>query len=425
MKRLARGLLLGFFAWLPAIGAVAAPRLWVEAALEEAAVPVNAQAVYVLRLGHAVDVRAPEFEAPALRLAEVEPFGLRRESEQTRDGLRYRVLEQRYLVLPFASGELALIGAVAGRTPAALPGLAAGGRFRLAAPTMRLRVTPAEPGRPWLPARSLKVGASSAPPEGLKVGEVWSWQLQIEAVGVDGAVIAAPQWLGENDWDLQFDPPEFGRRIEGGRLLGSRRQTVYAQPRRGGRLPYPQAVIDWWRVPDGGWARQISAAGEVTVSPANSASAARSGPVAEAGPASAKQVGGAVAAVLFGVLATVGIVGIWRGGGRAAWDRRRERRRHWSALLAACAANDALAARRAWQAWARSVGDASSGPNLSARARQPERLAAALADLDAACFGPSGAAYWRGRPLREALRGMGYRASDNAVRKGLFFPGRS
>ena len=390
------------------VALAAPPRLWFEARVEPSTVPVNAQATYVQRFGHAVDVRAPRLDPPHARLAEILPLGPVREFEQTRDGVRYLIHEQRFAILPFASGELQLDTAVHGTTPARLAETGNRASFTLHAPTVRLTVTPARSGANWLPARTLRLGATGDAPAAMKVGEVWTRQLLVEAVGVDGAAIAAPHWRESADWTLQFDPPEVGRRIEDGEVIGFRRQVVHAQPRRAGRLEFPLATVDWWPLPIGAPARQTLAPAVVEVLPA---ALTRDSPIESAsgempaGDSPTSTLPLLTAGLLFGLLLVlaIGLAGLARS---ETFRRNWRRHRLWKQFDLACRANDPAAARQALRVWARECCGAIHPGELPALSPRPDDLRSALQALDAACYGPPADNQpWDGGPLRRALRG--------------------
>lgn len=393
-------------------GASAAPRLWIEARLDPPAVPVNVQATLIVRFGHAVDVRSPRLDAPPVRLAELVPLGSVASSETTRDGVRYRVLERRFAVLPFASGDLPLSATVSGTTPAALPEIGGRSSFTLAAPALRLPVSPAPTSAGWLPAHELQFSADNATPSALRVGEVWTRQLLIEAVGVDGSVIPPPRWPATPGWSLQFDPPEVGRRIEGGRVIGYRRQLVHAQALQSGRLDFPVPRLRWWQVATGQWRESAPAAAslDVVASPPLTSAAARPNGDFPAAPVKTRglsgNLGGTTLVLLSAVLALSAAV-IFSGRGR---DTRRalqltwRRRQLWSALVAACRANDAPATRRALLAWAAACGLPARSPEVLADGLGTRcgSLADALAGLEAACYGRPGDG-WNAQALQRAL----------------------
>lgn len=386
----------------------AAPNLWVDARLDPAEVYVNAQATLIVRFGHAVDVRSPRFDAPPVRLAEVIPLGQHAPSEEVRGGVRYRVLERRYAVLPFASGDLLLNATVSGATPA-LPADSAGrAGFSLGAPALRLAVRPAASPSNWLPADRLQFSADNATPGVLRVGDVWTRHLLIEADGVDGSVIVPPRWPESAGWSLQFDPPEVGRRIEDGRVIGYRRQTVHAQVLQPGRQDFPVPRLAWWHVPTGQWRDSAPAPASVDVEAVAADSASPAGRHDKVGSLesikSARDAPGENAHwtkiwLLGGVLLLLAAGVLWRRSGHRALHLAWRRRQHWRALATACRNNDASAARRALLAWGAVCG-------LPARSLAADAvghpLASAIAALEAACFGPRGGG-WNGRELRRAF----------------------
>lgn len=371
----------------------AAPRLWVEASLEPASSPIYAQVTYVLRFGHAVDVRAPRLAAPSARLAEVLPLGEVRESETTRDGLRYRVLERRFAVLPFASGDLDLQGEVAGSTPAQLSEIGGQREFVLAAPPRRLAVLPASDT--VLPALAVTLTASGAPPPEPRVGDVWTRRIEVEAVGVDGAAITLPAVVALAEaagWVAQADPPQVGRRTEAGRVVGFLRQDFHFQPRQSGRLVMPEIALDYRPPAASSLQRERLPAVTVTVAPGDHAAA----PSVES-----RALSGEWALALLAGLGLLAAVA-WRGRRRwpAAWARRRKRR----AVLAACRAGDPMGTRAALLAYAATCGGPARSLADLASHGSSANWRAALAELDDACFAPGGVKAWSGAAIRQGLR---------------------
>ena len=383
---------------LPAF-VLAAPRVWVEARVEPRQVPVNFQATYVLRFGHAVDVPAPQLGSPRLRLAEVIPLESVPVRNEVREGLRYRVHEKRFAVLPFASGSFSLESTVSGTTPATLPELGGAHAFNLPAPGVLLSVTPAVGDAGWLPARDVRWGVTPEVPPPLRVGQVWSRVIEISADGVDGGVIPPPTWAVSEDWSLQFDPPEQDRRVEAGRIIGTFRQTFHAQPRRAGRLAFPEMTLNWWRWPEGQAAQRVNSPVMVDVLPDDGRSSKQAMP-SEQGSEWPWRWLLILAGAIFGVI-------FWRLVRHAFWRPRWQRWVCWRRLRRACLASDPLSARQALLAWDCHLGPpARSLEALSARVNQDSVLVMELIALDAACFGvqSASAAPWNGVGLYRALR---------------------
>jgi hypothetical protein len=403
--------------------AAAAPRLWIEARLDPPSVPVNVQATLIVRFGHAVDVRSPRLDASPVRLAELLPLGSVASSETTRDGVRYRVLERRFAVLPFASGDLPLAATVSGTTPAALAEIGGRTSFTLATPELRLAVSPAIVAAGWLPAHDLQFSADNATPAALRVGELWTRNLLIEAVGIDGSVIPPPRWPATAGWSLQFDPPELGRRVEGGRVIGYRRQVVHAQALQSGRLNFPVPRLSWWQVASAQWRESALPAASLDVVASSPLAPPTATPNGDDAAAAAEKRGltgkfGWPALVLLAAVLALGAAVIFSGPGRRARHALRlawRRRQLWSALVAACRTNDAPATRRALLAWAAAAGLPARSPEALADGLEIRggALADALAGLDAACYGRSGGG-WNGQRLRRALPALARCRRGNA-----------
>ena len=212
----------------------------VEADIEPAEVHVNAQAVYRLRVLHAVDVRELRIVAPSARLADFRQIGQERVFEAQRDGRRYRVHERSYAVFPFASGTLELSGAYAsGR-------VAQGGSVRLNAPARPLTVLPVDieaDGRPWLPANALSLSEQwTALADGAQRRVV-----RIEASGVDASQLPSLQ-IEADGMTVQAEAPRIENRFEGERNIGVHEQAFVLTPTRDGKIVVPAVQLHWWQV---------------------------------------------------------------------------------------------------------------------------------------------------------------------------------
>lgn len=383
----------------------AAPDLWVEASVAPPSVPVNAQATYVLRFGHAVDVSSVVLELGPLRLGEVLPLGAPAISEARRDGKRYRVVERRFAVIPFASGDVDLVGAVRGRTPIALPGVGDGQHLVLEAKPVRLDVRPATTNGDWLPADAVDVRVVPETPTAVVVGEVWSPRIRIEAVGVDGASIPPLRWPANSDWSIQVDAPDVGRRISEGRVVGYREERPRIQALRPGTLAWPAIGIDWVNARTGVRSHAGMPASQIQARLPGRTPAAAAPPVASESSGRETDAGSgdllfAVAASLAAVLAAVAV----RFGRtlRAAMEARMRWRRERRICLAACRSNDAIAAGRAIRTWlgAHAIAELAAAAAASGDAA----LAEDLRQLDRACYGPEADhRAWRGLALAHRL----------------------
>lgn len=386
----------------------AAPRVWVESAIEPAEVPVNLQATYVLRFGHAVDVRSVRLDPPRPRLAEVVPLGAPTVSERTVDGVRYRVHERRFAVLPFASGEIELGAAVSATSPMNLSEVGGRPAFELAAPSRRLAVAPAAAAGAWAPARDLRIVDEVSPPATLRVGEAWARRVRIEADGLDGSAIPALAVVPAPGWTVERGVATVESKTTGGRYTGMRRETLLVSPHITGRQDLPGGTVNWWRYPGG--ERMATSLPALAMEVGGALAEGRPGP---AGPAS---TGGADR---MSAMATEGAPVAWAwvlvlvallASGLAfrrplsvrvdAWCIDLRSRRDF---IAACRLGDAAAARRHLLAIAaRKGGPSRSVGALAAAAGDMPGLAAALRDLDAACYGRPGPA-WQGAALARSV----------------------
>jgi hypothetical protein len=388
----------------------AAPRIWVESAIEPAEVPVNLQATYVLRFGHAVDVRSIRLDPPRPRLAEVVPLGVPTVSERTVDGVRYRVHERRFAVMPFASGEVEL-GAVVSAT-SLMNLVEVGGRpaFELAAPPRRLAVTPAAAAGAWAPARDLRIVDEAPPPATLRVGEAWARRVRIEADGLDGSAIPALAVVPAPGWTVERGAANVESTTTGGRYTGIRRETLLLAPSTPGRQDLPGGTVNWWRYPGG--ERTATPLPALAMEVGGALPEGRPGPAGPAGTVGADRMPATAGVgtpfawtwglVLVALLAT-GLA--FRRPLSVRIDASRIDLRSRRDFTEACRRGDAEAARRQLLAIAaRKGGPFRSVGALAAAAGDMPELAAALRNLDAACYGRPGPA-WQGADLaRSVLR---------------------
>ena len=224
--------------------------VWLEAGFEPAAVYVQAQAIYTLRLYQAIDVRELRFEVPRPALGELRPLD-GRVDEATRDGHRYRVTERRFAVVPFASGDFDLPGVHVSGLVAVRGGAAPGGRapLKLDAPRATLSVLPipTEAGAdPWLPARALSaVEAWTPAATEVRAGHALRRTIRIEARGVDAAQLPALE-LSAEGLSAHPEPPRLANRFDDEGIVGTREQSWRIVPSRAGELVAPELRLPWW-----------------------------------------------------------------------------------------------------------------------------------------------------------------------------------
>jgi hypothetical protein len=330
------------------------PLLFVEAEVAPAAPRVQAQAVYTLRFFQGADVRQVSLSGPQARLADIRPLGVASTHERVRAGRRYRVHEQRFAVLPHASGELELAGAAA---EASRPGA---GRQRWPAPSLRLTVRPLPAGAAaatWLPAESLRVEEEWSAPAGPGGGQLRT--LRIEAVGVDARQLPEIGFAVPGA-TVVAEPPHLETRVAGDRLLARREQRYRLTPTGSAPVQVPPLSLPWWETG--------SDQGAVATLPGRSLAGAAAAPNAAKAPNTAWP---AVLAALAGVAVLV---------------RALRRHRLWQVRSAKHPA-DLARALLAWAAHRWPQQPPTSLPELAGRLRHPDNAAAVFA-LDRRIYGP-------------------------------------
>lgn len=390
----------------------AAEPLWVEGALMPAEVFVQGQAVYSLRLWQDVAIDDVQWTPPRIRLGDVHALGGPERREAVRQGRRYRVVEQRWAIVPFASGAQDIEPAIArGRL------VTRGRSFSLQAEPATLTVLPqpADWSGPWLPAAELRLEARDVLPAEVKAEQVFRRAFRVTARGVLPAQLPAPV-MQSADFAIHPLPPQLSLQVDRGGLLATREQVFELVARRTGTLVVPAVRLDWWQTGAVPGARRaelpaatlmvLPADHAATTRPAGAdAAAARPASVDASLPATAS---GAATRLHWGLVALPALalallaLGLhWR------------RRAAWRALARACRQHDPQAAGQALLRWA--AGDSPQATLARLAERYPAGPArAAIEALDRRLYGPSGqlgqtatGQRWHGASLLAAMRASG------------------
>lgn len=382
------------------------PKVLVEASVQPASSPVNAQLTYSVRVLHSVDIGRPEFSPPVLRLAEVFPLAPLPPREIDREGVRYRVQEGRFAIVPFASGELTLLSQVTLRSPAGLAALGGQSAGALSVPLARALVLPVDTKGFWLPARKVTLTEDGAAP--VVAGHSFSRTYTIEAFGVVGAGIPALKWPSSADWVATSDPPEVSTQIAGESIVGRLRQTVHFAPLRTGAGPAPAGLLAWWDVFAARQAQLILEAPN-----AGTPSGASPGAVIANHAASDDGIANESRRLTIDPMALSGLVAlivilmlsrVFRHCLRELLLMSRARRKAFSA----CRAGDPLAASKALLEWARISGCPASSIGQLIERTDDTALRSALADLEAVLYGAT-KREWQGQNLARTLPGSFWR----------------
>lgn len=222
----------------------AADDLFLESELRPARVLVQAQAVYVLRLWQRVAATDLHLIPPDVRLADVKPLGPVAVHGAVRNGLQYRVHEQRWAILPFSSGSLNIPpGLATGRV------VTRGEAFRLRAAEQVLEVRPQPPGytASWLPAQAVRLIEVNALPESLELGQPFRWQLRIEADGVLAAQLPSIR-IAAPGFAVYPHPAKSRDTLDREGLKAVREQEFEIVAQRSGLLQVSALRLEWWDV---------------------------------------------------------------------------------------------------------------------------------------------------------------------------------
>ncbi len=425
--------------------------LFMDVTLEPHSVYVQQQAIYTVRLYHAVNLgngsslSEPTFSAGN---AVVERLGKDKEFETVRNGRRYAVLERRYAIYPQKSGGIEIPAPVFdGQIVQGGRGFFAFDPFNQRVRHKRLRskalhldvraVPTAFHGAQWLPATSLNLDEHWAPdPPHFTVGQAVTRILRIRAEGLTASQLPSLTENAPVNGLKQYpDQPAFSDSPSGNGLNGSRTEKIAYIPQLSGRFQLPAIEIPWWntktdrqevaRLPERTITIESAAGNGSSLAPAAMAGNPVPPPVSKA-PARPSEVSPRDAGPASGSVVSVNpqgkgywqwialVLGLgWVMTAIAWWWRARKvtpqttmtddhvlpLRDLERTIQARCRTNDADGAKAAILVWARQRWPERPPLSLTAVARNcPDALAAELIELDRALYA-SGETTWRGDAL--------------------------
>jgi len=207
----------------------------------------------------------------------VKPLGKDVQSQESRDGRNYQVIERKYLLFPQRSGQLKLDGAVLnaqvadansndpfgddsffGNAFGHLPSMLQSTRpLRLHGRPVELKVLPrpaSATGTTWLPAQALTLTEEWHPDNAsIHVGEPLTRQLHLTATGLTGAqlpdlgaLMAVPE-----GFKAYPDKAQLNDTAQGNTVLGRRDQAIALIASHAGRYTLPALKLDWWNTEQG------------------------------------------------------------------------------------------------------------------------------------------------------------------------------
>lgn len=376
---------------------------------------------------------------PAADGAVIEQIGEQRESQATRGQTRYRVFERDYVLFAEAAGELTVLppsfnGELrSGRSPRALFNFGGMGDTRTVvangdAITLQVQAPPANaPADRWLPATQVTLSQKLLPPNvEPRVGEPLTREIVVTVDGQLHTQLAPLELPGVSGAQTYAEPQDGSTRAApGGGVRGVQTRRWAVIPQSAGALVLPPVSVRWWDVnsdqlqtatlPELRLNVRASPASAAATQPAAQQPAAQQSPKpsqASAEPAREQTTWWRIAALvaMVGWLLTALAWATSRWLANRTWramrkDQRRQQRAEKSAVLAACKAGHARAARGALLGWSRSRFDApdlarlDALPALLRQAGAPAALIrdteVALQSLDQAAFGGSGTNTWQ------------------------------
>lgn len=247
--------------WLTVAGNAPAPAraggaVFIETSVDAAAPYVQQAVGYVVRLYYATSVIAGSLDQDPPAGASLQRMGEDIRYQRDIGGVRYSVIERRYLLIPERSGTLAIPGArFAGQGLGGLfDDLFGDGRRALsarAAPrTLRVRPMPAGAPQPWLPLRALELRYLSTP-QSARTGEAATLVIEAQADGATASQMSALE-LGKVDGAQVFaEAPQVEERFDQGRPQVRVVRRFSVVPSRSGTLRVPAPRLPWWDVSAG------------------------------------------------------------------------------------------------------------------------------------------------------------------------------
>ncbi len=415
--------------------------VYLDAQIDKNEVYVQEQLIYTVRLFHRIDLHDSTYTPPKVNNAVMETLGNKREYLTTVNGASYQVAEQRYVLFPQQSGTLTIPPAeitgtvfLASRNSFMLDPFN-GKQIRRKSPELTITVKPQPASypadQPWLPARSLTLRESWKPanPE-FKVGEPVTRAISIEAEGLAPSTLPPIKPPSFDNLKMYPEQAETGSNIGPRGLISKRVENLAMIATTGGDITLPAVEVTWWDVdeeqvkvahlPE----RSIHIAGTATHQQTDAPLQAPSASTdADEAPQSLGESGNhtwqwlALIALLLW-LVTLGVAG-W------LWRKRQQTPANPAPVVAgtaefsplaakaaqqqfeaACASNDARAARTALIEWYRQQFHNPHIHNLDQVAQQtpaPE-LQQAVQKLDAVLYRSARASDWNGAELQQAVQ---------------------
>ena len=413
-----------------------------EATVDRDSVYVQGQVLLTLRLQQAINLDERSISELTLPDAFVVP--LEQKSFQRRvNGRPWLVHEVRYAIFPEQSGVLEIPAqSFSARESTPRRSLFDNNRGRL----LRLRSEPLQievlpqpanfAGPNWLPARNLVVEEEwSTDTDQLRAGESVTRTIRLRGEGVQGAQLPPVLFTPMEGIKHYPDQPSISDDEISSGLLGSRRDSVAIVPTRAGSIEIPAVEIPWWDTETGTLRTAVVPARTLQVAPA-SAEPVQTAGLADPTTGRSAPAPEPASALLWQLLALGCALG-WALTVLLWWLRGRQptveatdiapappsTKAAYKSLLAACASDQAGAARRAVIDWAAACCDDNGITSLqqAAAAMDNGELTTELEQLERALYG-SEEHSWRGDHLRSIVEHLQSRHRRGKARQEETLP---
>ncbi|WP_157976402.1 BatD family protein [Parahaliea mediterranea] len=437
-----------------------------EAEVDRSQVYVQGQLLLTLRLQQAVNLDNRSVTELKIDNAFVKPLE-QKSFQRTVNGRPWLVHEIRYAIFPEQSGTLEIpaqtFSARESQPRRSLFDRGSGPLLRRSTEPLSIEVLPRPgnwpAGTTWLPARNLRIEETwSVPPEQLQAGESATRTVRISGEGLQGAQLPPTLFPAQAGLRYYPDQPQIAETEGGNGLIGQRVDSAALVPAAPGHYRIPEIRIPWWDTERGELREAVLPARDIAVSAApglnqelnQGQGQTAPGTAAPAAPAKDRSAPASMVAAagepgelwLWRGLAAFGALG-WLLAGWLWWHARRRgargnngphhgatpdtpagpgESRAYKQLMAACASNQAGAARKALLDWAGSLYPQARGPALATlveRANSPA-FASAVSQLEQALFAP-GDGNWDGSKLAQSAKALRpqLRRQDGADQPGL------
>jgi hypothetical protein len=413
---------------------------------------VQAAVVLTVRLYADQSLYQASLDFPANSDVLVKPLGKDVQSNETRNGRNFQVVERKYLLFPQRSGKLSLNGPVLDAQvlgnnsndpfDSIFRQMPFGGMvnstrpIRIHGKSVELNVLPrpaAAGGGNWLPAQKVTLQETWRDEMStIHVGEPLTRHLHLEALGLTGAQLPDPSTFMPVPEGVKAYPDQaiIADNPQGNSVLGSREQNIALIASRSGHIELPAVHLSWWDIVHNQKREITLPSHTLNVLPAVAGPGTVSMSPAVVEPAQLLNQGGGTSSsgsvnriannplwmwlsFALGILWLATAVAWWRARKHIAPAQQSEIIEHkktdpvrgsseFKALKRACNDNDAHAARqhlldRAGTVWPEAP---PHGLNELSRNFNDAQLVAALRQLDRACYGGEA---WDGAALAQAL----------------------